>query len=141
MRTNWGARAPCGGTVSQREAPKAPRPSSGKNVRYPALPIGHIYRNQNVYYTVRAAGASSVVLNSGCLVAPSAPLNLRSSILPFELVDMVGCAIFEMSSRSSYNSPGAISPATRHLAKIEFGHEILRGARRHFELPCYQAGG
>jgi len=42
---------------------------------------------------------------------------------------------------SSYNPPGPISPATCHLAKIEFGHEILRGARRHFELPCYQAGG
>ena len=70
-----------------------------------------------------------------------AALNLRSSLLTVRLVDIVGWAIFEMSSRSSYNPPGAISPATRHLTKIEFGHEILRGARRHFELPCYQAGG
>jgi hypothetical protein len=50
-------------------------------------------------------------------------------------------AHFAVTGPSSYNPPGAISPATRHLAKIEFGHEILRGARRHFELPCYQAGG
>src|SRR5271168_4347438 len=93
-----------------------------------ALSISYIYRNPHVYYTVRAAGASSVVLNSGRLVAPFAALNLRSSILPFSTV---GCAISEMSPRSSYNAPGAISPATRHLAKIEFGHEILGGARRY----------
>ena len=48
---------------------------------------------------------------------------------------------FALARPSSYNPPGAISPATRHLAQIEFGHEILRGAGRHFELPCYQAGG
>ncbi len=36
---------------------------------------------------------------------------------------------------SSQYPPGAISSPARHLAKIEFGHEILRSKRGHFELP------
>jgi hypothetical protein len=43
--------------------------------------------------------------------------------------------------RLSQYPPGAVSPPARHLAQIKFGHEILGGARGHFEFPRDQSRG
>ena len=60
----------------------------------------------------------------------------------WSLAGPVSRAIAVISRRQlSQYPPGAISPPARHLAQIEFGHEILGGARRHFEFPCDQSRG
>lgn len=86
VRTNWGASmrtVPCGGAFSQREAPKAPRPPSGLNVRYLALSISYIYRNQTDYYTVKVAEAQFGSPQFWVPCRSICSIEFEKSILPF----------------------------------------------------------
>jgi hypothetical protein len=64
-----------------------------------------------------------------CISALGA-IDVRFSILRVAIL-----SISERLPHSSQYPPGAISSPACHLAKIELGHEILRSARGHFELP------
>jgi hypothetical protein len=60
---------------------------------------------------------------------------LTESICGYRLICVAALSNVARFPQSSQYPPGAISPPARHLAQIELGHEILRGARGHFELP------
>jgi hypothetical protein len=52
----------------------------------------------------------------------------------YRLICVAILLLLDRFPRHSQYPPGAISPPARHLSQIELGHEILRGARGHFEL-------